>query len=319
MPGCLIIGGGFIGSHVARLLARDGHAVTVYSRSFGELIVDAETPSIRKVGGEIPPSKGLADLIDAADLVLYLAGGSTPAGSLVDPGASVALSVVPAIAVLDVMAATSTRRIVLASSGGQIYGEPRYRPTAEDHPTEPRTIHGHNALTVERYAAFYARRNGLEPVILRYSNPYGPGQRARRGQGVVAAWADALAHGKPLVVYGNPTDVRRDFVYAADAAEATVRAGFDASPGVYNVGAGRSHSLGEVLEVLRTVSERDPHVIRKLMRPVDVLVTELDCSRIHAETGWRASTDLRSGVGATWAHVLSMTDRNDPLSARIAG
>ncbi|MGI8412588.1 MAG: NAD-dependent epimerase/dehydratase family protein [Solirubrobacteraceae bacterium] len=319
MADCLIIGGGFIGSHVARLLAKEGHSVTVYSRSFGDLIADMESPKIRKVRGEIPPAEALAELIAATDLVLYLAGGSTPAGSLTDPGGSVALSVVPATAVLDLMCTTSTRRIVLASSGGQVYGEPHYRPTPESHPTEPITIHGHNALTIERYAAFYARRNGLEPVILRYSNPYGPGQQARRGQGVVAAWAVALAREKPLVLYGEPAQVRRDFVYASDAAEATVLAGFDASPGIYNVGAGRSHSLEEVLGVLTTVSGRQAQIIQEPMRSVDLSVTELDCSRIHAETGWQASTELRSGLGATWAHALSQAHQDHTPSARMVG
>ena len=305
MSDCLIIGGGFIGSHVARLLTEEGHAVTVYSRSFGELLVGDDATTLHLVEGEIPPARGLAELIDAADIVFYFAGGSTPASSLVDPGGSVALSVVPATAVLDLMCTTSTRRVVLASSGGQVYGEVRQLPTPEDHPTDPTTIHGHNALTVERYAAFYSRHHGLEPVILRYSNPYGPGQRVRRGQGVLAAWTHALLMHESVVVYGGPHEIRRDFVYASDAAQAAVLAGFDAPPGTYNVGAGRSHSLAELLEVLSLVSGQRPRVVREPMRPVDLRITQLDCSRLLAATGWRATTPLIDGVRATWAHVLA--------------
>jgi UDP-glucose 4-epimerase len=308
MTDCLVVGGGFLGSHVAVALARAGHRVTVYSRSFNPWLDDFAPPAsraaggvIRRVAGVLPAGRGLVELIAAADVVFYLGGTSTPTMAHTDPGGSITSFVVPAAALFDLMRATSTRRIVLASSGGTVYGKVGRLPTPEDHPTEPISIHGHNSLTVERYAMFYARHHDFEPVILRYANPYGPGQLPRRGQGVIATWCDALARGEPILLYGDPA-TRRDLVYVEDAAEATVRAGFiGAGPAVYNVGSGRSWSLEELVARLQDVVGARARVERRPGRGVDVPATELDCSRLRAATGWSAPTELDDGLRATWA------------------
>lgn len=305
----LVVGGGFLGSHVAHRLAADGHAVIVFSRSFNDWLVRHDPPaagSIELAEGELPGADGLTELIEQSDAVFYLAGSSTPAVAQKDPGGSITSSIVPAAAVLDLMRETSTRRIVLASSGGTVYGAVKRLPTDEKHRTHPISLHGHNSLTIERYAMFFAERHGFEPVILRYSNPFGPGQLARRGQGVVAAWCDALAHDEPITIYGDG-HVRRDFVYIDDAAEATVRAGLDASgPVTYNVGAGDSWSLQSLLDVLQKVAGRSGRILQVGARGVDVPATQLDCTRIADDLGWRATTSLEEGVRASWEWTLQL-------------
>jgi UDP-glucose 4-epimerase len=299
----LVIGGGFLGSHVAHRLAADGNTVIVFSRSFNDWLVRHERPgagSIELAEGELPGGHGLAELIEQADVVFYLAGSSTPATAQTDPGGSITSSVVPAAAVLDLMRETSTRRIVIASSGGTVYGAVKELPTNEQHSTEPISLHGHNSLTVERYAMFFARRHGFEPVILRYSNPYGPGQLARRGQGVVAAWCEALAHEETITLFGDG-GARRDFVYIDDAAEATVLAGLSADgPVTYNVGSGQSHSLRELLEVVERAAGRRARIEQICARPVDVPITQLDCALIGRDLGWKPTTTFEQGVRASW-------------------
>lgn len=305
MTQCLVVGGGFLGSHVAAALARAGHEVTVYSRSFNPWLDAGAPASIRRATGTLPAALGLLELIADAEIVFYLGGASTPTMAHTDPGGSITSFVVPAAAVFDLMARTTTRRVVLASSGGAVYGEVDQLPTPEDHPTEPISIHGHNSLTVERYAMFYARHHQFEPVILRYANPYGPGQLPRRGQGVIATWADALVHDRPIRIYGDPA-TRRDLLYVEDAAQATVRAGFGApGPRIYNVGSGRSWSLEELLELLTRASGATPRIERLPDRHVDVPQTQLDCSRLHADTGWEPRTELDEGLRATWAWALA--------------
>jgi UDP-glucose 4-epimerase len=305
----LVVGGGFLGSHVAHRLAADGHDVVVFSRSFNDWLVRHERPrngSIELAEGELPGSHGLIELIERADVVFYLAGSSTPATAQTDPGGSIVSSVVPAAAVLDMMRETSTRRIVIASSGGTVYGAVKQLPTSELQPTEPISLHGHNSLTVERYAAFFAERHGFEPIILRYSNPFGPGQLARRGQGVIAAWCEALAHDETITLYGDGL-ARRDFVFIEDAADATVRAGLGArGPATYNVGSGESTSLQSLLELVQHEADRKARIEQIPSRPVDVPITQLDCTRIADELGWRATTSLEAGVRASWQWALQL-------------
>jgi UDP-glucose 4-epimerase len=306
---CLVIGGGFLGSHVAHGLAVQGHTVIVYSRSFNEWLVREDRSSkghIELAEGELPAGHGLPELIDVADVVFYMAGSSTPAMAQTDPGGSITTSVVPAAAVLDMMRETSTRRIVLASSGGTVYGAVRQLPTGEEHPTKPISLHGHNSLTVERYAMFFAEQHGFEPVIIRYSNPYGPGQLARHGQGVVAAWCEALAHQETITIYGDG-QTRRDFVFIDDAADATVLAGLQAvGPAIYNIGSGESWSLLDLLEVLQRVAECRAKICRISARPVDVPATQLDCTRINRDLGWKPTTSLEDGIRASWEWALQL-------------
>jgi UDP-glucose 4-epimerase len=303
----LVVGGGFLGSHVAHRLAADGHAVVVFSRSFNDWLVRHERPhrgSIELAEGDLPGGHGLAELIEQSDVVFYLAGSSTPATAQSDPGDSITSSVVPAAAVLDLMRETSTRRIVIASSGGTVYGAVEQLPTSEQHPTEPISLHGHNSLTIERYAMFFAERHGFKPIILRYSNPFGPGQLARRGQGVVAAWCEALAHDETITLYGDGRACR-DFVFVEDAADATVRAGLTADgPVIYNVGSGESTSLQSLLELLQREAGCRARIDQISARPVDVPITQLDCTRIARELDWRATTSLEDGVRASWRWAL---------------
>lgn len=305
----LVVGGGFLGSHVAHRLAAQEHTVIVYSRSFNEWLVRKDRSSkgqIELAEGELPAGRGLTELIDAADVVFYMAGSSTPAMAQTDPGGSITSSVVPAAAVLDLMRGTSTRRIVIASSGGTVYGAVKQLPTSEEHPTKPISLHGHNSLTVERYAMFFAERHGFEPLIIRYANPYGPGQLARRGQGVVAAWCEALAHGETITMYGDG-QARRDFVFIDDAADATALVGLQADgPAVYNVGSGESFSLQNLLDVLQHVAGRRASIREIPARPVDVPVTQLDCTRISSDLGWKPTTSLEDGVRASWEWALQL-------------
>jgi UDP-glucose 4-epimerase len=253
----------------------------------------------------------LLRLVAEAEIVFYLAGTSTPAAASTDPGGSMARHVVPAAAVLELMRETSTRRIVIASSGGTVYGLPGQLPTPEDYPTRPISLHGHHSLTIERYAQFFAERYGFETIILRYSNPYGPHQIARRGQAVIAAWIEALAKDEPLLMFGDP-QTRRDFVFIDDLVEATAGAGLHAAPGIYNVGSGQATSLQEVVDLLMAAARRQPAVIHTDARPVDVPVTQLDCSRLRAATGWHPAVSLPDGIRANWEWISKANQMASP-------
>lgn len=296
------MGGGLLGSHLALRLAAAGHRTTVFSRSFNPVLSESAADcGVRLVEGEVALSTALEEEVGAAELVFYTAGSSTPSASDLDPVGSLLGSVAPAVAVLESIRRTGRARAIVASSGGTIYGCPTGFPTPEDAPLEPISLHGLHAQAMERYAGFFADRHSLDVVVLRYSNVYGPGQIARRSQGVIAAWMRAIAAGDPVVLFGDGS-VRRDFVYVDDAVAATQLAATNpAAHGAYNVGAGRAYSLKEILGVVEETVGR-PFAVETLeAREIDVPVIELDCSRIQALTGWMPKTELREGVAASWA------------------
>jgi UDP-glucose 4-epimerase len=302
---CLVVGGGLIGTHTAARLLDDGHEVTVVSRSF--LTALAEHPEaggrLNLVEAVLPLADGLDAAMEDAEIVFALVGSSTPALAESDAVASITGSLEPCLAILESMRRAGTKRLVVASSGGTVYGEASRHPTPEDEPLKPISLHGANLVALENYTGFFAREHGLEPIVLRYSNVYGPGGRPRHGQGVISYWCRALKDGAPLTLIGDDS-VRRDFVFAGDAAEATIAAAFGAPrPATYNVGGGRSHTLAEVLEALTRVSGRDPKVERLPGRGIDVSATELDCAALNQATGWEPAVSLDDGLARTWEAI----------------
>jgi UDP-glucose 4-epimerase len=309
----LVVGGGLLGSYVALRLAAAGHPTTVFSRSFNPLLLaGAADHGIRLVEGGVALSTALAEEVGAADTVFYTAGTSTPGASDSDPAGSLVGSVVPAVTVLELARRVGGRRVVLASSGGTIYGCPTIFPTPEGAPLEPISVHGLNAVAMERYARFFGERHSFDVLALRYSNLYGPGQLAQRSQGVVAAWIREIIAGEPIALFGDGS-VRRDFVYADDAAEAMLRVAFNpAAQGAYNVGSGCAVSLREVLDVIEDVVDRPVVVDTREAREVDVPLVELDCSRIRGLTGWAPTTELRDGVAASWEWLRGLESAVEP-------
>ena len=305
----VVIGGGLLGAHTACLLAAGGERVAIYSRSFTPWLLEmrASGLDLELVEGELPPgaqfadAPGLDDLVEDADVIFGFAGSSTPALAASDPGASVHGSIVPALAVLETARRVGARRVILTSSGGTVYGKAERHPTPETAPVQPISAHGVNSLAIEMYAELYARRHGVESVVLRFSNVYGPGERARFRQGVIAAWCEALDRGEPIVIRGS-ADTRRDFLYARDAASAAIAAAkVDGDrPGPYNVGAGRSWALGELIELLSEVAGLEPDVRHERGYAVDVPVTELDTTRLREATGWTPEVSMRTGLEETW-------------------
>jgi UDP-glucose 4-epimerase len=293
----LVIGGGLIGSHVALELASAGDEVVVLSRSFSDLLAPPEGKrGIRLVSGEVREVQELPDLLGWAHAVHFLAGTSTPALSDQNAVGSITALLEPALFVFDAMRRWGPRRLLLASSGGTVYGRQVEPPTGEDAATDPISVHGVNALATEQYAALYAREHGVASTILRFSNVYGPGQHPRGGFGVIAAWCEAAARGEPLPLMGDGT-VRRDFVHARDAARAARLALGAGDPvAILNVGAGSSISMLELIDLLGEIAGRRLEVEAGPGRAIDVPVTELDSSALAALTGWRPEVGLREGV-----------------------
>jgi UDP-glucose 4-epimerase len=241
---------------------------------------------------------GFAAAARGAEVAFLMAGSSTPASSEAAVHEALEGSVGLVVTTLDALARAGVRRVVVASSGGTVYGPVSEVPTPEDHPTRPVSLHGMHSLAIEGYADYYARRHGTESVLLRFSNVYGPGQRSRGEQGVIAAWCEAALADRPIRLMGEG-ETRRDFVHAEDAAAAAALAGLDGPPGTFNVGGDASWSLEQLRAELERALGRPLRVERTPARPVDVPETHLDIARIERAVGWRPTIALPDGLRAT--------------------
>ena len=288
-------GAGFVGSHVAAALVARGdevHVVDDLSRGREANVPDGATLHVADV--RQPVDTLLAEL--GAEAVLHLAAQIDVRLSVADPAADALANVVGTINVLEA-ARPLGAQVVLASTGGAIYGECE-RPAAEDAVRQPLAPYGTSKLAAEEYLATWNRLYGTRHVALRLGNVYGPRQDPHGEAGVVAIFFQRIAAGEPATIYGEGTQTR-DYVYAGDVADAMLAA-LGAEGGTFNVGTGIETSVLELWESCRATAGSTLAATHAPARLGELQRSCLDPSRAAAVLGWRARTSLPEGLQATW-------------------
>jgi UDP-glucose 4-epimerase len=294
----LVTGGtGFIGSHVCDALLRHGHRVRVLSRQAEHY--RSPLPSVEYYRGDIENSSYLSEALAGMDCVVHLVSSTVPSTSNLDPVADVNSNLVSTLRLLELMRQTGPDRIVFLSSGGTVYGEPANTPVAEDEPLNPLCSYGVVKVAIENYLRMYQALYGLEPVIVRASNPYGPRQGHLGLQGLVAAFLDRLARGLPLEIWGDG-EVVRDYFYVSDLAELCALVVQPGVTGTFNAGSGVGTSINQVVELIRNVTGIKPELVYQANRNFDVSKVFLDISLARDTFGWTPAVSLEEGILRHW-------------------
>ena len=307
----LITGGaGFIGSHLAEAHVGRGDRVWI--------VDDLSTGRLENV----PPGAefhrlDIADEATAAlilrvgfDLVNHQAAQADVRVSVSDPARDARANVMGLLNVLEAVAESGAGRVVFASSGGVVYGEAAEVPTPEGAPKRPSSPYGVAKLAGEHYLDYYRRVRGVESVVLRYGNAYGPRQDPRGGAGVVAIFSRRLLQGKPLRIYGDGEQTR-DYVHVDDVVSANLLAAdaeLSSAPGIdaraYNVGGGAETPLNELAGILEAAAGATSGRVRRAARPGELRRSALATGKIQA-LGWRPGVELREGLRATFAALAA--------------
>lgn len=304
-PRILVVGCGFIGSHVVAELARRGQPAAVLSRS-------RPLPEIAAAAAEL----GIGDAADptvveaalaGAEHVVYSAGGLLPAASEEDPERDAELTLAPIRTVLAALRERPGVGLTYLSSGGTVYGEPEQVPVPEDAPTNAFGVYGRLHLECEAEVLREQREHGLAVRILRCASVYGPYQEPGRGQGAATTFLHRIEVGLPIDLYGDGGS-ERDYVYAGDVAAVVAElAGREDGPAVLNVGSGEGTSLLDLLRAAEHQVGRAAEVVHHPARSFEVRRVVLDIARLRTLTGF-APTPLAEGIARTheW---LAATDR----------
>lgn len=306
---CLVLGaGGFLGGHLCRELKRRGASVHGFGRrrSYPEALEGA-----RWTTGEFADRAALARAVDGAEHVFHLLGGTTPESSNKDPVADLEAGATASLHLLEICRAAGVRKVVFLSSGGTVYGVPASVPIREDAPTDPISAYGVSKLAVEKYLHLYRHLHGLDYAVLRVANPFGPWQDPDRRQGVVPAMMQAVLDGRPPEIWGDGRVVR-DYLYAADAAEAVAdAAAHTGAHRVFNVGSGVGRSVLDLLRDIGTALGRGTGLAaaHKPGRATDVPMNVLDTSLIRREMGWTPRTGWAEALAATAAWLRGRNAR----------
>ena len=289
-------GAGFIGSHVVdALLARgdEVHVVDTLETGRRENVPAAATLHERDIR---EPAGGLYDEI-APEAVFHLAAQADVGTSVERPDFDATVNVVGTIRVLE-EARRHGARVVLASTGGAIYGECD-GPASEDAPRRPLSPYGTAKLAAEEYLATWNRLYGSSHVALRFANVYGPRQLAKLEGGVVAIFMDRLRAGEGVTIFGDGEQTR-DFVYVGDVVEAILAAGGQEA-GTFNVGTGVETSVNGLFEACCAVAGVAADAAHAPARPGDVRRSVIDVSLAAETLGWRPATALAEGLRLTWS------------------
>jgi nucleoside-diphosphate-sugar epimerase len=284
---------GFVGSHLADALVAAGHEVVgidSYSDSY-----DRELKEENARGLDVLRLDLAEDAIDLSgfDGVFHLAG---------QPGVRSFGDVFPLYVRNNVLASQrlfeaaveSSVRVVFSSSSS-VYGAAERFPTPEDTVPEPISPYAITKLAAEHLARAYERSFGLDLVVLRYFNAFGPRQRPDMAFTRVAF---ALAQGRPFDLYGDGAQTR-GFTYVGDVVEATVLA-MDRGRGLYNVGGGVEASMRDAIALFERISGRQLELREEPPVPGDQRRTRADTTRIRDELGWEPRVSLEDGLSAQW-------------------
>ncbi|HXS47178.1 MAG TPA: NAD-dependent epimerase/dehydratase family protein [Solirubrobacterales bacterium] len=309
----LVIGCGFIGSHVVAEMAANGRPPVVLTRSrpVEEVASLFGADDLRL--GDAANADDVAAALDGVEHVVYCAGGLLPAASEQDPERSGNLTLAPVRTVLDALRTRPGTKLTYVSSGGTVYGEPEQLPVDETAPTHPLGSYGKLHLACEEEIARHRDEHGLRARTLRCSTVYGEHQLPDRGQGAVVTFLHRIEHGLPIDLYGGGATVR-DYVYAGDVARAIVALlDRDDEPAVVNVGSGEGTSLLELLRLVEAEVGREADVHSHPERGFDVHRIVLDTGRLNRLLDL-PHTPLEAGIARTHKWLRAAAPTIDPQS-----
>jgi UDP-glucuronate 4-epimerase len=315
---------GFIGSHLAAELLRQGwHVTGLDSRSpasdpaaaenLAGLIPNASFSFIRAdvVTADLPL------LIEGAHVVFHLAGLPGVRRSWGDRFAEyLTANVLGTARLLEACTAAEVPRLVLASSSS-VYGPGEGRPSRETDQLLPLSPYGVSKLAAERLCLAHASRpdTALSVVALRYFTVYGPRQRTDMAFSRIMR---AALSGRAVPLYGEGAQ-RRDFTYISDAVNATIAAAtVGARAEAVNVASGDSIPLTQVLRTIAVLAGAEVTPLNRTAQPGDADATAADLTKARDLLGYQPQVDIAEGLRRQWEWATASEGRPRHLSAAEA-
>jgi UDP-glucose 4-epimerase len=299
----LVTGGaGFIGHHLVRGLLARGHEVSVIDDfSTGERARLAPFRGrIALTGGSILDPSALDEAVAGCEVIFHEAAIASVARSLAAPRLTNEVNVSGTIEVMLAAARHRVRRVVFAGSSA-VYGVPEEPPCRESHRPDPRSPYGASKLAAEHYIHALGELHGIETVVLRCFNVFGPGQDpASAYAAVVPRFVTAVLEGRRPVVNGSG-EISRDYVHVDNVVEAHLLASQPTSPGrlTCNVAGGSSHTLLELLHVICDAAGRQVDPIFGPPRPADIRHSQADIALARQALGYELAVPFREGIAKT--------------------
>lgn len=299
----LVTGGaGFIGSHlVARLLCEGWNVRVLDNFSSGKWDnLHCQQSDVEVIVGDVRDQDACRRACTGCDSVFHLAAIASVASSVENPLLSHEVTLGGTLNVLLAARNAHVRRVVFSSSAS-VYGNAETVPTSEQQPLDPQSPYASAKATGEFYCRNFQTLYGLETVILRYFNVFGPRQSANSGYAAaIPCFVDAALQGRTPRVYGDGLQTR-DFVYVENVASANLQAALsDGVAGqVFNIGSGVSVSLLALLADLGRLAGVDLTPEFCPARVGEVRHSRADIAHARHLMGYTPNISLTAGLKRT--------------------
>lgn len=299
----LVTGGaGFIGSHIVDELVWRGQQVRVLDnfltgkrQNLAKYLADIEL-----IEGDIRNLATIQQAMQGVDYVLHQAALPSVPRSVADPATSHEVNATGTLNVLIAARDAQVKRVVYASSSS-VYGNNPAPVKQEDMPTNPLSPYAVSKLAGENYCKVFYQVYGLETVVIRYFNVFGPDQDPNSPYAaVIPKFITLMLRGEPPPVDGDGTQ-SRDFTYVANVVDGNLRAATqpDIAGRVFNVACGLSFSLLQLIAHINSILGTDHEPIFRELRPGDIKHSLADISAAREELGYRPVVSFEEGLKLT--------------------
>ena len=308
-------GAGYVGSHAAKYLSREGHHVFIYDNlSRGHAAATQGLPLVR---GNLHDRELLARTMKERQIeaVMHFAAFALVGESVTEPDLYYENNFVGSLRLLQAMRDANVTKIVFSSTCAT-YGEPEKSPLVETLPQLPINSYGQSKLAVERLLADFAHAYGIGYAALRYFNASGAAADGTIGEDhrpeshlIPLILQVALGQRERITIFGNdyPTPdgtCIRDYIHVDDLATAHLKAIQKIVPGKglkVNLGSGVGYSVQQVIETCRQVSGHAIPAVMGVRRPGDPPALVADASLAQQTLDWQCqSSDIQTIVASAW-------------------
>ncbi|HET7417129.1 MAG TPA: UDP-glucuronic acid decarboxylase family protein [Solirubrobacterales bacterium] len=301
MSTCVVTGGaGFLGSHLCERLLRDGHRVIC--------IDNLETGSLENIAhirDEAFEFRNIditekVDIPEAVDFVYHLASPASPIDYLRLPLHTLKVGSHGTHHMLGV--AKWKRARFLIASTSEVYGDPEVHPQKEDYwghvnPIGPRGVYDEAKRYAEALTMAYHRQQGVDTVIVRIFNTYGPRMRANDGRAIPTFMRQALT-GKPITVFGDGSQTR-SFCYVDDLVRGIIALAESGCHAPVNIGNPNEFTLLELAHAVLDVTGSESPIVHEALPTDDPQVRQPDITLARDLLRWEPTVQLREGLERT--------------------
>ncbi len=298
----LVTGGaGFIGSHITDGFIVQGHrVVAVDNLAMGRMenlnprakfvLMDIRAQEIEKLFE-----------FERFDAVCHHAAQMDVRMSVKDPIHDADVNVKGTLNLLQNCVRFGVKKVLFASTGGAIYGEQETFPCGEEHPTRPVSPYGITKLTAEKYLYFYGLEYGLQYVVLRYANVYGPRQNPHGEAGVVAIFCTRILAGQNPTINGDGKQTR-DYVFVGDVVQANMKALEYGKNDIFNIGTGIETDVNRIFHLINDSAGGKGEEAHGPAKSGEQRRSVISYEKAERLLGWEPKVLLKDGIEKTVNH-----------------